>query len=870
MIMTRPAIGSWLARHRAPLTIAAMLVVTALAFWALHRLMAAVRLSDIRAALHAMPPARIGAALLLTVVSYLTLTFYDVVALHVIGRPLPWRTAALASFCSYTLSHNLGLSLLTGGSARYRIYSAAGLGAADIARIIASTSLSFWSGVLVMAGLVMALHPMTIALGPVALTPAIQRPAGIAILAAAAMLLVAIGRRTRAPKLLGWTLPLPTVPQALAQVAVASLDLAAATAALFLLLPHTGPSLFPVFFLGYVLAIIVALISHVPGGIGVFEAVIVATMPHVYRPALLAALVAYRAIYYLLPLMIAALLIALHEGSAWRRPVGRALGSAQMLASGIAPVMLSVLVSLGGLVLLVSGSLPAIPSRYHLVRDILPMPFVEASHLAASIIGTILILLAAGLYRRLDGAFWVTRALLLCGAAFSLFKGLDYEEAMVLTAIAALLQWTHPAFYRRTNFTADVLTPGWLATVAVAVGLSTWIGFFAFKHVAYRDALWWQMGPHGDASRFLRASLATGVVVIGAALWRMFRPAARPQSSCRPAAEPSARAIALAERTDACLALTGDKLFLTSPSGRAFVMYQIQGHSWIMMGDPVGDRTEWPDLLWQLRERADAAQGRLLLYQLSRDALPLAVDLGLSIVKYGEEARVDLHSFTIEGPAARPLRYAARRAEREGATFEIVPVAAVPAILDELRGISDRWLAAKGQSEKSFSIGRFDAAYMLRFDCAVVRHAGRIVAFANIWATACRTELSVDLMRHDAVMPHGTMDFLFVQLMLWGQERDYGWFTLGLAPLSGIEARRLAPVWAKAGAFLYRHGEAFYGFEGLRAYKDKFGPRWEPRFIAGPRGLSMARALIDLQRLVSGGRGSASHMAKPPALRLVG
>ena len=114
-------------------------------------------------------------------------------------------------------------------------------------------------------------------------------------------------------------------------------------------------------------------------------------------------------------------------------------------------------------------------------------------------------------------------------------------------------------------------------------------------------------------------------------------------------------------------------------------------------------------------------------------------------------------------------------------------------------------------------------------------------------------------MRHADIVPYGVMDFLFVRLMEWGKQQGYAWFNLGIAPLSGIEARRLAPIWARAGAFLFRHGESFYGFEGLRAYKDKFSPRWEPRYIAGPHGVGLARALIDLQTLVGGGRGSAAR-----------
>ena len=121
-------------------------------------------------------------------------------------------------------------------------------------------------------------------------------------------------------------------------------------------------------------------------------------------------------------------------------------------------------------------------------------------------------------------------------------------------------------------------------------------------------------------------------------------------------------------------------------------------------------------------------------------------------------------------------------------------------------------------------------------------------------------------MRHADDTPYGTMDFLFIHLMQWGREQGYRWFSLGIAPLSGIEAHRLAPIWARASSFLYRHGDSFYGFEGLRAYKDKFSPVWEPRYIAGPYGIGLARSLIDLQTLVGGGRGSA---AVQPKLALV-
>lgn len=863
MLRTIDRARSFYDRRRVAINSGIVILLGVLGLFAFHRLLSEVHPAELQSSISTLRPWQIGASLFFTVLSYLLLTLYDVLALRIIGRPLPWKTAALASFTSYTLSHNLGLGLVTGGSARFRIYSSSGLRAADIARIIASASFAFWAGVIIAAGAALALQPARISLGPIAIGPGVLQFAGCGVLAIAAGLLLALRGKTRELSIAGWQLPFPSARQAAAQIAVASLDLAAASAALCVLVPGVAASMFPQFFLGYALAIVIALVTHVPGGIGIFEAVVLAALPKLDRPSLLAALVAYRAIYYLLPLCGAVILLAIHERRAWRRPLGRAARVSRRMVSRVTPVLLSVLTFAGGSVLLVSGSLPAVPQRLHALRHVLPLPFVEASHFAASLAGTGLLLLAPGLFKRLDSAFILTRLLLIAGAAFSLAKGFDFEEAGILLLIAALLQAARSNFYRRTAFTADTFTAGWIAAVAMALGLSMWIGLISFRHIAYQDELWWQFAWKGDASRFLRASLGAAVAIMAAILMRFGKPALPPAVAAE-ISLPSTQALFESERADTMLAWTGDKRFLVSESGRAFLMYQVQGQSWIVMGDPVGPEQEWAELLWRLRELADAAQGRLMLYQASVQALPLAVDLGLQLVKYGEEARVDLSRFDLNGRDARSLRYSERRAVREGASFEIVPAADLPGIMPELQQVSDAWLKAKGRSELAFSVGRFDPHYLSRFDCAVVRHQGRIVAFANIWASSNRNELSVDLMRHGDDMPYGTMDLLFSSLMQWGRDQGYRWFILGIAPLSGIEAHRLSPVWARVSAAVYRHGGQFYGFEGLRAYKGKFSPQWEPRFIAGPGSLGLIRALVDLRTLVGGGKKSASAAARVP------
>ena len=135
--------------------------------------------------------------------------------------------------------------------------------------------------------------------------------------------------------------------------------------------------------------------------------------------------------------------------------------------------------------------------------------------------------------------------------------------------------------------------------------------------------------------------------------------------------------------------------------------------------------------------------------------------------------------------------------------------------------------------------------------CATAK--GRIRAFANLWLSAGREELSFDLMRYDPEAPAVTMNALFAELMLWGQAQGFRRVNLGAAPFAGLARHRLATRWNRVGTLIYEHGESIYHFEGLRAFKDKFDPVWTPNYLACPGGLAAARVLIEVNRLISGG-----------------
>jgi phosphatidylglycerol lysyltransferase len=214
---------------------------------------------------------------------------------------------------------------------------------------------------------------------------------------------------------------------------------------------------------------------------------------------------------------------------------------------------------------------------------------------------------------------------------------------------------------------------------------------------------------------------------------------------------------------------------------------------------------------------------------------------------------VPLASFSLEGGSRRGLRRTLHDVERSGTTFEIVAPEHVPPLLPALEAVSDAWLAAKRTREKGFSLGFFDPDYLGNFPIALARRDGEIVAFANVWTSEAKHMVSVDLMRFSENAPRGVMEYLFVKLMLWARDEGYRVFDLGMAPLSGFERRALAPAWQRLGALVYRHGEHFYHFRGLRQYKEKFDPEWEPRYLATPGGLAIPRILANVTALVSGG-----------------
>lgn len=520
----------------------------------------------------------------------------------------------------------------------------------------------------------------------------------------------------------------------------------------------------------------------------------------------------------------------------------------------LVPRVISLITFFAGALLLFSGVIPAVDSHLMFFKQYVSLPIFEISHFAASLIGIGLLFIARGLQRGIDAAYVITVALLSLGIIFSLLNGFAYKEAIILTFILCMLILARDYFFRKAVFLNESFTLGWGISITIIIVCSLSLGYIVYSNTEYSHELWWRFSFYANASRFLRVAVASSCLAITIALYRLFR--AVPLKHTLPSEADIEKAHSIVAQSKSAmdnLVLLGDKSFLFSESGKSFIMYRRRGRSLVTLGGPIGPEEEWTDLNRKFLALADKHDCRPAFVSIRAEHIYYYLDLGLSLVKMGEAAIVPLDTFSLEGSSRSSFRKVMRRIEKEGASFEVISCQEVPMFLKELRTISDAWLAKKNTKEKGFFLGFFDEDYLKYFPVGVVRRQEKIVAFANILTCAGKEELTVDLIRYlPDEAPRDVMAYLFTHLMLWGQQEGYKAFNLGMAPLSGLDYYPPGLLWNRIGSFIFHRAGYLYNFQGVRAYKNKFGPIWKPRYLAFSGGLSLPRVLADMAALSSG------------------
>lgn len=284
-----------------------------LSLWAIAHELREYNYRDVLTSLTTLPRSRLLWALGLTLLSYLGLATYDSLAFRYIGHPLALSKSIFTGFISAAATNTVGFAFLTGSAIRYRLYSAWGVSTLAIAQIILFENISFWLGLCAVSGVMFLFNPLEI---PTQLhLPFVSvRPIGIIFLLLVAAYLAGSIITRKPVNIRGQAFRFPSLPIALAQLGFSCLDWIATTGVLYVLLPPNTSIPYTGFLGLYLLAMTAGVVSNVPGGLGVFESVILLLLSsQVPAAAVLGSLLAYRGVYYLLPLILATGLLGLYE-----------------------------------------------------------------------------------------------------------------------------------------------------------------------------------------------------------------------------------------------------------------------------------------------------------------------------------------------------------------------------------------------------------------------------------------------------------------------------------------------------------------------------------------------------------------------------
>jgi phosphatidylglycerol lysyltransferase len=829
-----------------------IIAVILITFYATHRFLKDYSIHQIISDLNKISLKKEIYALFLTVISYLLLTAYDFLGLQYLERKLSPLNVMFTSFISYAFSNSIGLSILASGSLRYRYYSFWGLSFSEITQIIIFTTTTLWVGILTVGGFAFCFGPGMDMNGHI-LSYLNMRFAGALFLTVVMAYMFLLLIRRKPVSIFNNVLPLPSFREGVLQVIVGGADWIFAGSVLYVLLPDQFQISFMTFIGIYLVAQTVGLISHVPGGVLVFEGVLLSFIPQAFIPQVIGSILVYRVVYYILPLLLAAFVIAMSEFYRNRHKLKGYYVYINKIYGTVIPDLIFFIVFIFGSYMFLKGALPVNPERFPFVREIFPLPLVESSHFLESLIGLFLVIISRGLRKRVDLAFQLTVILLIAGTVFGIIKGAEYETTILAAFVVAVMMPARKLFNRKSPFFTEIMTKEWIFSILVILCIFTWLGFFSYKHVEYKDSLWWTFTFKDNAPRFLRALMGSIVFVLGLIIYKFMLPSRKRIGEPQNTQELVRKIVSENSATYAYLAYLPDKSYVFSETGQSFIMYGAAGRSFISMGDPVGAEECMGDLIREFRSLAAQHGCNSAFYEISAKYIAQYIEAGFKIFKIGEEAKVNLSSFSLQGGHWSGTRNNIKKMEKNNCRVEIIQKKDYDRMMQELSSISNQWLENKNTREKGFSLGFFDKDYLANTQIAVVFCEDRPVAFANLWLSGNKEEMSVDLMRYGSDAPSGVMEYLFIQLMLMGKEQGYGHFNLGMAPLSGIDVHKYSPFWNRIASTIYNHGEMFYNFKGLWRYKEKFKPEWEPKYIAVPGFLSLPKTLTNIASLISGG-----------------
>jgi phosphatidylglycerol lysyltransferase len=625
---------------------------------------------------------------------------------------------------------------------------------------------------------------------------------------------------------------------------------------------------FGVLVAGYSMGILFWIISITPQGIGVVEGMMTLVFASLGVPIERATVIAlsFRGLTFWLPLAIGFILL---------RRLKTFKTEEKVSSEGWSIRLVALLTAAMGIIDVLSGLTPTMHNRLVILQQYSPFGVDNGGHLTSVLAGFALLILANGLWRRKRLAWALAVSILIISVPVHLFKGLDYEEAILAAGLAAWLIYLQPHFHARSD--PPSIRQGLLALLGALIFTLFYgvLGFYlldrhfilngqrvsfsligAIRQTAVMFTQFYDPGlipATRFASYFVGSIYIVGAVTIGYALIMLIRPVLVRQGAT---VEEKQKAKEIVEAYGcsslARMVLFNDKLYYFSPGG-SVIGYVVEGRIALTLGDPIGPDEDINACITSFKNLCNLNDWEAAYSQVLPDYLEVYKQAGYHEICVGSEAIVNLSTFSIAGGDKKNIRTGVNKMKRLGYQAEVLQPPHSDDLMRELRQISDEWLTLMHGYEKRFSLGWFDVDYLNSTAMIIIRNPeGSIDAFANILPEYQASEISIDLMRHRRYAEKGQMDFLFVSLIEWAKAQGYATFNMGLSGLSGIGENPTDPTFERALHYIYEHVDQFYNFKGLHEFKAKFDPLWLPRYLIYPSAASLPAVAIAMLRADSG------------------
>ena len=613
-------------------------------------------------------------------------------------------------------------------------------------------------------------------------------------------------------------------------------------------IPFHFNEIFPIF----IIASCAGIVSLIPGGLGSFDLVFIWGTQYlgIENEKILVLLILYRIGYLIIPFIFGLVLFVKDFWKKWNDSWDNLPNA---LVQNASHVLLTILVFLSGLILLLSAAVPGIVGRLKFVEDIVTFPIISLSHQLSVAAGFVLLGLSRGIEYKVKRAYQLTIAVLSFAAIFSLFKGFDYEEAIVVLIVALLLRGSKSRFYRESYVLTwsktifDVLMVILITSMYVIIG---YLNLPAAKVNIPTKLIPYVITDYHDLfySAFIGLIIALFVLKIGNVI-------RKPQNRFMETSNSQEEKILEHIKKYNGNVLTHliflhDKFIFWNNKNSVLFSFQKYADKLVILGDPIGEKADFPLAIEEFQHTSDLHGYTPAFYEVSHHMLPYLHESGFDFFKLGEEAFVDLAHFSLSGKKMKGARAVKNKFERENYHFEIIKPPFSPGLFNELKTVSEDWL--QGRKEKGFSLGFFDEDYLNKSELAILKDNGtQIIAFTSLMPVYDNNEkISVDLMRFKRSSPSGTMDFIFLSLFEWAKEEGYKNFNLGMAPLSNVGISKFSFLGEKIASHIYLHGHFFYHFQGLRKFKEKYADSWESKYLAYRRKSSLPFTMAQVALLI--------------------